>query len=453
MVVLSLLTFGALGIGVEQAVRARIENAAFKETQRVAGEWIGSMNSPKPGQPSATSRVPYLQLVDPRGRVVAASRAAGGRPAISTLWPPFDDQIQNRVQCADGQCLMLTASRVSPQRTIALWNGDTHVVYAAMPRPAVLDAPRLHAMTAAIVLVAVGLTGWGTWWVVGRTLRPVESMRKQIAEITIGDLSRRLTQPPGDDEIARLARTANQGISKLENATKRQRRFGSMVSHELRRPLTGLRAHLEEVLLAPDADCREGIQGALVTAERLQAIIDEMLELAHVSSGRRAVEPVDLNALARAEAERVSGGPPIVVHAADEAAVLGNQVQLTGVLTNLLVNAQRHTRTSVHLTVGRSEGQATVTVLDDGKGIPPGDRERVFQPFVRLREGRRRDPHGSGLGLAICRAVAESHNGTLQVEDSPRGACFVLRIPLAPTGSRPEESVPAPPSSVYEADA
>ena len=73
-----------------------------------------------------------------------------------------------------------------------------------------------------------------------------------------------------------------------------------------------------------------------------------------------------------------------------------------------------------------------VAVQDDGEGIAPGDRERVFEPFTRLSEGLRRDPAGSGLGLAISRTVAEAHNGTLRVEDSPRGARFVLRLPLAP---------------------
>ncbi|HEU5028086.1 MAG TPA: ATP-binding protein, partial [Spirillospora sp.] len=143
------------------------------------------------------------------------------------------------------------------------------------------------------------------------------------------------------------------------------------------------------------------------------------------------VEPVGLAALAREEAARRGGGPPVRVHADEELTVTGNRVQLAGVLANLLVNAQRHTRTGVQVTVRRADGDATVAVQDDGDGIAPGDRERIFQPFTRLTEGRRRDPGGSGLGLAICRAVAETHNGTLYVEDSPRGARFVLRLPLA----------------------
>jgi signal transduction histidine kinase len=427
----SLLVYAVIGVGVDTAVHNRIERDAFRDTQRAATEWIGSMHSPTPPQPITSLRVPYLQLVDAGGSVVSASRAASGLPALSTLRPPSGDRIQSRVQCRNGRCLVLTASRVSPEEAVQLWGGQTHIVYAATPRPVLLGTHRLEALVAAAVLAAALLTGWATWALVGRTLRPVEAMRARIAEIAVSDLSLRVPQPSGDDEIARLARTANQTIARLQDAMERQRRFGSMVSHELRRPLTGLRAQLEEVLLYPEADARRGVRDALATAERLQAIIEEMLMLARIRTGPRAVEPVGLAALAREEAARRGGEPPVLVEAAEELTVTGNRVQLAGVLGNLMVNAQRHARSSVQVTVRRSEGDATVAVQDDGDGIAPGDRERVFEPFVRLTEGRRRDPGGSGLGLAICRAVAEAHNGTLSVEDSPQGARFVLRLPPA----------------------
>ncbi|MWA05455.1 HAMP domain-containing protein [Actinomadura sp. LD22] len=427
----SLLVYAVIGIGVDTAVRDRIERDAFRDTRRAATLWIGTIRSPTPPPPLTGVRVPYLQLVDASGSVVSASRAASGLPALSTLKPPSGDQIQSRVQCGNGRCLVITASRVSPEKAARLWNGQTHIVYAALPRSPLLGTHRLEALVAAGVLAAALLTGWATWALVGRTLRPVEAMRTRIAEITISDLSLRVPQPSGDDEIARLARTANQTLARLQDAMERQRRFGSMVSHELRRPLTGLRTQLEEVLLFPEADARRGVEDALASAERLQAIIDEMLMLTRVSTGPRAVERVGLAALAREEAARRGGGPPVRVSADEELAVTGNRVQLAGVLANLLVNAQRHTRTDVRVTVRRADDDAMVTVEDDGGGIARADRERVFQPFTRLSEGRRRDPGGSGLGLAICRAVAETHNGALHVEDSPRGARFVLRLPLA----------------------
>jgi signal transduction histidine kinase len=100
------------------------------------------------------------------------------------------------------------------------------------------------------------------------------------------------------------------------------------------------------------------------------------------------------------------------------------------VLDNLLDNAQRHADTRVEVAVEPVDGQAVVAVVDDGVGIAPPDRERVFERFTRLEDGRRRDSRGSGLGLAISRDIVHAHHGTLRVEDSPRGARFVLRLPL-----------------------
>lgn len=433
MVGMSLLLYVVIGVGVDMVVRGGIEREAFGDTQREATEWIGSMRSPVPPPPLTSPRVPYLQLVDASGSVVSASRPASGLPALSTLRPPRDNRIQSRIECDGGSCLMVTASRVSPQEAAQLWNGQTHIVYAAMPQPALLASHRLDLLIAAGILLAAALTGWATWWLVGRTLRPVEAMRSRIAEITVSDLALRVPQPPGDDEIARLARTANHTLTRLQDAMEHQRRFGSMASHELRRPLTGLRIQLEETLLYPDTDPRRAVRDALATAAQMQAVIEEMLMLAQISTGPRSVKPVELADLARQEAAKRQDGPPIQVQADGPLPVTGNPVQLAGVLANLLANAQRHARTSVHITATRSGDHAVIAVDDDGDGIAPENRERVFQPFVRLTEGRERDPAGSGLGLAICRAIVQSHNGTLHIEDSPHGgARLLLRLPLTP---------------------
>jgi signal transduction histidine kinase len=105
-------------------------------------------------------------------------------------------------------------------------------------------------------------------------------------------------------------------------------------------------------------------------------------------------------------------------------------MQLIRVLDNLLANAQRHAETAVDVTVERDGDEVVVAVADDGPGIAPADRERIFERFVRLDDSRRRDPGGSGLGLAISRDIAHAHNGSLKVEDSPQGARFGLRLPL-----------------------
>jgi signal transduction histidine kinase len=270
------------------------------------------------------------------------------------------------------------------------------------------------------------------WSVVGRTLRPVAAIRARMSEITVSDLSLRVPMPPGEDEFALLARTANQTLARLQEAVEQQRQFASTTSHELRTPIAGLRTQLEEALLYPDdVDPRETIQGALSSTGRLEAIVNDLLLLARLRVADPAArELIDLGKLVEGEVETQANGTPVYVHAASDVWVCGSRIQLIRVVGNLLSNARRHADVSVKVSVASVDGEAVVAVADDGDGIAPADRERVFERFTRLDDGRRRDSGGSGLGLAISRDIVHSHYGTLRIEDSPRGARFLLRLPL-----------------------
>ncbi|MFC4123099.1 sensor histidine kinase [Nonomuraea zeae] len=438
--VLSLIALSAVAVAVGLAIRSNVERSVFADTQRAATDWIGSMDTARPPPPVTTSDVNLLQLVDSSGHVVSASKAAAGRPVLSEVWPPSDDRIQQHTECTDSGCVMFTASRPSPQEEQVLWGGESHVVFAGRDQPAILSTYRLELYLGAGVLTASALLVVTAWLLIGQALRPVELMRRRIAEVTVTDLGLRVPEPPGGDAIARLARTANETLSRLQEAVNHQRHFASMVSHELRTPLTGLRAQLEESRLYPEMDPRVAIRDALVTVERCQLIIDEMLMLARIRTSPHRPALVDLSALAQDEAALRSTKVPIQVYADEPVVVCGNPVQLAEVLVNLLRNAQRHARSRVEVRVRRVGGLAEVSVLDDGIGIQPEDRERVFEPFARLVEARRREPQGSGLGLAISRAIAEAHQGSLTVEDSLQGADFVLRLPL------PDDTTPVPPA-------
>jgi signal transduction histidine kinase len=175
-----------------------------------------------------------------------------------------------------------------------------------------------------------------------------------------------------------------------------------------------------------------------VGVDRLQAIVDDLLVLARINGAEPAPpDPVDIDDLVREVVSRRNGGVPVHVHPSGGAHVSGTGVQLMRVIENLLNNAQRHAETRVDVTVETVDGQVVVTVSDDGDGIAPRDRERVFERFTRLDSGRRRDPSGSGLGLAISREIAEAHGGTLRCEDSPLGARLVLRLRLLDQRSDP----------------
>jgi signal transduction histidine kinase len=189
---------------------------------------------------------------------------------------------------------------------------------------------------------------------------------------------------------------------------------------------------LEEALLYPDhVNARDTIQGALSTTDRLEAIVEDLLLLARLRGGESAPsEPIDLGALVTAELGTPSHTMPVHAQVTGDVWVHGSRTQLIRLLSNLVSNARRHAETGVTVCVTSADGQAVVAVTDDGAGIEPADRERVFERFVRLEDGHRRDAAGSGLGLAISRDIAHAHRGTLRIEDSARGARFVLRLPL-----------------------
>ncbi|MGV9450353.1 ATP-binding protein [Streptomyces sp. NPDC003635] len=307
--------------------------------------------------------------------------------------------------------------------------GETVVVHAG----ASLEAERDAVSTASTVMLIglpalLGVVGSVTWLVTRRALRPVEGIRREMAEITASeDLSRRVPEPDTHDEVARLARTTNETLSALETSVERQRRFVADASHELRSPIASLRTQLEVAAAHPEL---LDLEGAVEDTVRLQHLAADLLLLARLDAGERPGDAqLDLAALAAAEA---GGRAGVSVVADGPVQVAGSRGQLGRVLGNLLDNAARHARSAVVVTVRRAGDRAVLQVADDGDGVPEEDRERIFERFVRLDEARSRDDGGAGLGLAIARDVAERHGGTLTVGDAPAGgALFELRLPIA----------------------
>ncbi|WP_328873877.1 HAMP domain-containing histidine kinase [Streptomyces sp. NBC_00287] len=296
-----------------------------------------------------------------------------------------------------------------------------------------LDAEQSAVNTATTAMLVgfpllLGVVAAVTWLVTRRALRPVEGIRREMAEITASeDLSRRVPEPGTHDEVARLARTTNETLSALETSVERQRRFVADASHELRSPIASLRTQLEVAAAHPEF---LDLDGAVEDTVRLQHLAADLLLLARLDAGERPTDArVDLAALAEEEAEGRAG---VTVSADRPVEVAGSRGQLGRVLANLLNNAGRHARSAITVTVRGEGDRAVVQVADDGDGVAEADRERIFERFVRLDEARSRDDGGAGLGLAIARDVAERHGGTLTVREAPTGgALFELRLPIA----------------------
>ncbi|MEV6869074.1 HAMP domain-containing sensor histidine kinase [Streptosporangium subroseum] len=211
----------------------------------------------------------------------------------------------------------------------------------------------------------IALVGWISWRVIGQTLRPVDAIRCQLSQITFHDLSGRVPQPAGNDEVAKLARTANRTLGRLEHAVQVRRQLVTDASHELRTPLAGLRLQLEEAQMHPqDTDLEELLGRLLGDTGRLQQIVTDLLYLAGIGADAAAMrERVDLADLVRAELAHRTGRNRLATEIALQEGVIVDGVghQLSRALANLLDNAQRHAEHTVSVEV-RRQGDGALLV-------------------------------------------------------------------------------------------
>lgn len=347
----------------------------------------------------------FLVLAD--GRVVPAD----DRTRVSTA-RARELQTQRIVETAEGQITLIS------ERSLEEVDETIESITEAL----LIGVPALVVLLGAL-----------TWVMAGRALRPVEAIRAEAAAITGSTIHRRVPVPATRDEVAALATTMNRMLDRLEDAAVRQRRFVSDASHELRSPVASIRTQLEVGLRRPDADWPRIAERVLAEDARLEEAVADLVELARLDEDAPVTDlaEVDLDEIVLEECRRprrlrvdttaVSGGR-----------VRGRRDALARVVRNLVDNAVRHagTRVAVHL---RTDGPTVELVVeDDGPGIAPEDRTRVFERFTRLDEGRARDAGGMGLGLAVVRTTVERHGGTVEVGDAtPHGARFVVRLPAA----------------------
>lgn len=282
-----------------------------------------------------------------------------------------------------------------------------------------------------VTLAVVAIT---VWFLTGWALRPVEAMSEEADAISASELDRRLPVPPADDEITHLAATLNSMLARLETATVQQRRFVSDASHELKTPVATVRTMLEVAAREPGfADWSELLVGLGQQNDRLDSLVTDLLTLARFDEGALVgrYDPVDLDQVVGRVAEHMAQLHPDVHVAADvaPARVVGDERALERLITNLGTNACRHADQKVTFSCRVVRDRAIVLVSDDGPGIPAADRDRVFERFVRLDEARDRPEGGTGLGLAVARAVARSHQGSVQVTDTEWGTTMQVDLP------------------------
>jgi signal transduction histidine kinase len=370
-----------------------------------------------------------IQVLDARGRVVTATRQLVGKPPIATLRPTDEKGVRTeRTLCR--------SSALKGCRTVVLYKiysqpGGIWLIEVAVPKvPWYGNTTVLFLVIGASSLMTVMMAA-GAFRVVTKALTPVEAIRAELTEITATGLDRRVPVPRNHDEIRLLAETANATLDRLEGAYEKLRRFTSDASHDLRSPITAMRAQVEEALMCPDdTDWPQTAKAVLTAIERLQAIVTDLLTLARLDAGAPITRsPTDLAQLAGAELDRRTHRVEIVKDLPEPVFVNCDRLRVIRLLTNLIDNAERHATSQVTVTVRADGPTANLEVVDDGDGIAPEHREMVFDRFTRLDASRSRDAGGTGLGLPIARQIAEAHEGTLTIADSARGARFVLRLP------------------------
>lgn len=380
-------------------------------------------------------RASLVQVLDPSGRVRTGTPDALDQPPIGRPLPagsPNSAVVVSHIPSNGPQPLGEEGPWLVVRHVVSAPSGVFTVAVATS-----LDTLNevLTHLTLALgvgVPLLVAFVGLGAWVLAGRALQPVEAIRVEVAELSQGQLHRRVPVPVSGDEVGRLASTMNTMLDRMEESASRQRGFLADASHELRTPLAVVQAELEVALAHPGDDWNSVAAQVLEETRRMARIVEDLLILARADDGQLAkcTGPVDLDELVLDEARSVrTRGPAIDVSRVSAGRVEGDADQLHRVIRNLCDNAVRHASTKVTLELRSTGEQVQLVVADDGPGIPFEHREKVFERFARLDESRSRSGGGAGLGLAIVREIVTCHGGTVRVEDSERGARFVVRLP------------------------
>ena len=417
----------ALTNSVEQSVQQRARDVAAQ----IADEDIEAAT---PTIDAAPGDGTLVQVVNAAGAVVASSPSIAGEPAIQAAVSAGSEPTTTQVRLPfvdNDPYLVATVAVQGRDEIVTVITAQSLVqvqnVYGLVGWLLLLGSPFL--------LAAVGAV---TWLAVGRSLRSVDRIRERVETIGASDLHERVPVPVAKDEVAALATTMNHMLGRLETSAATQRQFIADASHELRSPLTSMRASLDVAQAIGGGDAWVKAEPVLSDeVDRMTRLVGDLLLLARADEGAVPLHrvDVDLDDLMASEARRLRSQTALTITSHIEPVqVVADPERLAQALRNLIDNAVRFASQEVHLTVATTSGGAVMSVEDDGPGIPPDDRESVLGRFVRLDDHRARDHGGAGLGLAIASEIARLHGGRILVGESSLGGAQVSV--LLPTSER-----------------
>ena len=414
---------------LDDGLRTRVDDIA-RQLQTAGPDEIGLGGAQEEGAEDILSEVVRLDgtvvassegqsggsVLDP-GQLAAAGRStsfldAGGVPGIEN-----DARLLARpVSTEDGSFIVIAG----------VSTGDRAETLSGLVKSFVIGG--------LLALLLASALGYG---LATLAFRPVDEMRRRAGRITLERSGERLPIPASDDEIARLGRTLNEMLARIESSIERERSFVADAGHELRTPLAILRGELE-LGIRPDRTAderRAAMRSAIDEADRLQRLADDLLSLARSDSSQLSLEPQLVAVADLLDRTRTRFGPraesedrSIAVEAPPDVSWILDPARIEAALGNLIENALRHGAGRIDLVAAVAGDELELAVRDEGEGFPEEFADRAFDRFARAEAGR--TTSGSGLGLAITRAIVEAHGGRIEIDrDHGLGARVVIRIP------------------------
>lgn len=313
------------------------------------------------------------------------------------------------------------------------------------PTEAVLQ--RLVFLLALALAVTVLVAMLGGYFLVRRSLAPVERIANSAEQITLHNLRDRLPVAETGDELQRLSLSLNNMIARLDDAFQHNRRFIADASHELRTPLTIMRGELESIVerTGHSPEVQETAASILEEVERLARIVDGLFAMSRLDAGEAQKEcvPFDLADLATSTADQMyllaeDKNISISTDSPGRVVVEGDRARMKQVVVNLLDNAIKYTPSggSIRISVKAGGGKALLEVEDNGVGIPAEAHPHIFERFFRVDKARSREMGGAGLGLSIVKSICTAHGGRVDFTSAEgRGSSFKVELPLTGAGS------------------
>jgi signal transduction histidine kinase len=411
------------------ALLRTLDSSAQKTAHDIAAIFVAG-RAPATVTPT-TGGVAAVQVVDADDRVLSVCCGA------DRVVPLIDKHQLTEIQ--EGRRLQVSMPPSERRlRIIGADAGGGRTVLVATDLKNVDDSLRVLGRVALIgAPLAIVLMALATYGVVALTLRSVAELRHGAAALTAAGLGdQRLPVPRAHDEIHRLAVTLNAMIDRIDSATARQRTFVGDAAHELRSPLASLRVQLEVAgRVGPVDDLPSLVDDVLLDVDRLERLVNDLLALARLDEAAGQLARREPVALDRLITDVVHGygdaRVPVHLDRTEPARVAGDADALRRVAVNLIDNAVRFAAGEVTVDV-RTGTRVTLTVADDGPGLPVAERERVFDRFYRVAASRSRQSGGTGLGLAIVRDVVRAHGGSVALtsrSDGRPGLVAVVELP------------------------